>query len=50
MTPQLVPLSFPAVADFEVTEALELAAVELGHRVNTGVVVTVRAFFEPPPV
>lgn len=45
LTPQLVPLSFPAVADFAVTEALERAAESLGVPVHTGVVVTVGAFW-----
>lgn len=45
LTAQLVPLSYPAVADMAVTEALAAAARDREVAVSTGVVLTVGAFW-----
>ena len=44
-TRQYVPLSFPAVADLDVTLALRQAARELGHRCHTGITHCKDAFY-----
>ncbi|MTI94289.1 MAG: nucleoside phosphorylase [Firmicutes bacterium] len=45
LTEQLVPLSFPAVADIGVTRALEESARKAGVQCPTGIVLTVAAFY-----
>ncbi|MDK2931561.1 MAG: uridine phosphorylase [Bacillota bacterium] len=45
VTDQLVPLSFPAIADAKVVDALYEAGVEHGARLAKGVVLTVGAFY-----
>ncbi|MFZ5924236.1 MAG: nucleoside phosphorylase [Bacillota bacterium] len=45
VTPQLVPISFPAVANHNVTAALERAAADAKVNYATGIVVTIGAFF-----
>lgn len=45
VTDQLVPLSFPAVADSTVTDALYAAAKEHGARVGKGIVLSLGAFY-----
>ncbi|MGE5573820.1 MAG: nucleoside phosphorylase [Bacteroidota bacterium] len=45
VTSQLVPLSFPAIADGKVVDALYEAGVKRGARLAKGVVLTVGAFY-----
>ncbi|RCW42533.1 nucleoside phosphorylase [Paenibacillus prosopidis] len=45
LTHQLVPAGFPAVADFEITEALYVAALESEGIVKKGITVSLDAFF-----
>lgn len=46
VTRQLVPLSFPAVASMEITQALQRAAAEKkGFPTHSGIVLTIDAFF-----
>lgn len=45
VTPQLVPLSYPAVASSEVTDALYSVAIEKGVSAHKGLVLTLAAFY-----
>lgn len=45
VTSQLVPLSFPAIADSEIADALYDAGVRRGARITRGVVLSVGAFY-----
>lgn len=45
LTRQLVPLSFPAVADMGITAALKQAGSEQSMRIYSGIVLTLDAFF-----
>lgn len=45
VTPQLVPLSYPAVADSQVADALYAVAKEKGARVHKGLVLSLAAFY-----
>ena len=45
VTPQLVPLSYPAIACSEVADALYAVAMEKGARAHKGIVLTLAAFY-----
>lgn len=45
LTPRLVPLSYPALAHFEVLQALQNAAVQAGEKIHPGVTLTSDLFY-----
>ncbi|MFN8456786.1 MAG: nucleoside phosphorylase [Anaerolineae bacterium] len=45
LTPRLVPLSYPALAHYEVIEALQRAAAQAGERTHIGVTLTSDLFY-----